>query len=315
MPLRGGRAAAVHPYLIVMSALLLSEALFVPLMLLALWGLAVLWNHQWQMPEGTSQMPNRGWTIAARELLVAFGVGLASGAAVLTRPSWGLFVPVMMAAWRWSRWRLPGAVRARVLRCTSSAAAMALGIVVVMGPWWLRNARIYGKFVPTALWMGASLYDGLNPAATGASNMEFLGAPDVWPLDELDQDRELTRRALVRPAGARCAWLQLALIKLGRYWCPWPNAEGFRSPFVALASAVVMIPLLASIGLGLVHWRGDGGSGCCWPALCSISALCTWSLPARCGTGFRPRRRPWGWPRWVMAEESRCLNSRQALHA
>ena len=37
---RGGRLTALHPYLIVMSALLLSEAVFVPWMLLALWGLA-----------------------------------------------------------------------------------------------------------------------------------------------------------------------------------------------------------------------------------------------------------------------------------
>ena len=53
-----------------------------------------------------------------------------------------------------------------------------------MAPWWVRNARVYGRFVPTALWMGASLYDGLNPAATGASDMRFLDEPEIWPLDE-----------------------------------------------------------------------------------------------------------------------------------
>jgi len=107
------------------------------------------------------------------------------------------------------------------------------------------------------LWMGASLYDGLNPGATGASNMDFLKAADFWPLDELDQDSELGRRALafVREHPGRT--LGLAIIKLGRYWSPWPNAEGFRAPLVAVGSSIAIVPLLALLFLGLWRLRRD----------------------------------------------------------
>ena len=78
-----------------MSAVILSEALFVPFMLLALWGQAVLWNR----PVAEPSRPRP----AVREGLIALGVGAASGAAILTRPSWALFVPLMLAAWAWRR--------------------------------------------------------------------------------------------------------------------------------------------------------------------------------------------------------------------
>ena len=175
---------AVHPYLVVMSALILSEAVFVPVMLVALWGMAVLWNDS---PAGVRA--TRG-----RMASIALGVGAASGAAILIRPSWALFVPLMLGCWLGCRYATPG--RGGVLTVLGGSALVLLGLGVVMSPWWVRNARVYGRFVPTAIWMGASLYDGLNPEATGASNMAFLERQDIWPLDEMTQDRMLTRRAV-----------------------------------------------------------------------------------------------------------------------
>jgi hypothetical protein len=218
-----------------MSVVLLSEAVFVPLMLVSLWGTAALWDRE----EG-------GWK-------TALAVGCAGGAAVLARPSWVLFGPATLGAWlvwRWWAGRSMGpAVRALVIA--------SAGFAAVMGPWWYRNATIYGEFVPTALWMGASLYDGLNPNATGASDMRFLGDPDLWPMDERDQDAELTRRAraFVRAEPRRA--LELAVVKLGRYWSPWPNAEGARSPWIRVASALAMVPVLGLIAVGLWTVRAD----------------------------------------------------------
>jgi hypothetical protein len=230
---------AVHPHLVVMSVLILSEAVFLPLMLAGLWGMAVVWKTK---------------SVDRRMLMAALGAGAASGAAILVRPSWALFVPLMLAAWAATALRSRGvALRSRIRTVGLVVAVVLLGLVTVMSPWWLRNSRIFGRFVPTAVWLGASLYDGLNPGATGASDMKFLESPEFWPLDELDQDQALTHRALefVRQQPGRV--LELALLKLGRYWSPWPNAEGFRSPLLAIFSTLVVVPPLALAAFGL--WR------------------------------------------------------------
>jgi hypothetical protein len=226
-----------------MSSILLSEAVFVPLMLASLWGLSVLWFE-----------PGQSNGLSRRQgLLVAVASGVAAGLAILVRPSWGLFVPIVLLIWLMEK----GSDRSALLAALRGAILFALALVLTMSPWWVRNAGIYGRFVPTALWMGASLYDGLNPKATGASDMAFLLDPEIWPLGEQDQDALLTRRAVafVRRNPART--IRLAVIKLARYWSPWPNAEGFRSRVLAVAGAVVEIPIFGLMALGAWDRRRD----------------------------------------------------------
>lgn len=238
VPLLAALVAALEPYSVATSALILSEAPFVPLMLAMLWGLATLWP----VPHGSSRR---------RPTLVALATGLAAGAGVLVRPSWALFVPLVPAAWvaTAGRERRPGALWA--------AALVALGLVVAMAPWWARNARVFGRFVPTALWLGASLYDGLRPDADGSSDMRFLEDPAVARLGEIAQDAALRDAALdfARAHPARVA--ELAAVKAARYWSPWPNAAEFSRPWLDIASAAFTIPLLLLTALGAWTLRGD----------------------------------------------------------
>jgi hypothetical protein len=246
VPLIAAMAAAINPHYLVMSSLVLSEAAFEPLMLAALLGVAVLWPAR---GNSVGMGSIAGW----RFVLVSLGSGAAAGAAVLVRPSWALFVPAMLVAWMFAGFR-GGNGRAAV----RGVAICALGIGLIMAPWWVRNARVYGLFVPTALWLGASLYDGLNPDATGGSDMiPFLREPTIWPLDEQDQDAELTRRALAFARENPGRALGLAIVKLGRYWSPWPNAGGFRSWGLAAGSAAVEVPILGLMALGLWDRRRD----------------------------------------------------------
>ena len=231
LPLIAAAIAAVHPYVIGMSALVLSEATFLPLMLLGLWGLACLWRDPGPR----------------RPRLVAIGTGLAMGAAILSRPSWALFVPAVLAAW---------VVGSRG-KGGKEAVVVALATAGVLAPWWARNERVIGRFVPTALWVGASLYDGIGFRATGASDMAFVDEPDVRDLGEVEQDATFRARSLEFARSNPRRVLELAWIKLGRFWSPWPNADTLQGPGVALASAMVTVPVFALMALGAWGLRRD----------------------------------------------------------
>jgi hypothetical protein len=105
--------------------------------------------------------------------------------------------------------------------------------------------------------MGASLYDGLNPRATGDSDMSFLADPDVWPLGEEAQDAALRSRALAFARAHPGRVLALAAVKAARFWSPWPNAPGYRLWPLMLASAAVTLPQFALLAAGVWDRRRD----------------------------------------------------------
>lgn len=233
--------AAIEPYHASLSVLILSEALFMPLLLAALWGTAVAWRGddrvRWKSFAG-----------------LALGIGVAHGALVLIRPSWALFVPISLFAWLFMPRKSTCHYWKRMI---TGSTLIVLGVVVVMAPWWVRNERVFGRFVPTAIWAGASLYDGLNPKADGSSNMDFLNDPDIWPLDEIDQDSELTHRAVAFAIGSPRRVFELAVAKAGRYFSPWPNAEVASNIGVKIAGAIITIPLYLLIVYGVWDRRRD----------------------------------------------------------
>jgi 4-amino-4-deoxy-L-arabinose transferase-like glycosyltransferase len=230
--------AALEPYGAVLSILLLSEALFVPLMVAALAGIAGLWPAPGSAAQGVS---------TPRAIIT----GAAIGAAILVRPSWALFVPALLLTW------VVASERSQRLQAIRGALLVCLGAAVVMAPWWIRNARIYGRFVPTALWAGPSLYDGLNPRATGASDMWFLDDPAIRQLNEPTQDATLLVDAwdFARAHPGRA--LELAAIKSARFWSPWPNAESLTAPAASWASALITLPIYLLIIIGAWDSRHD----------------------------------------------------------
>ena len=167
-----------------------------------------------------------------------------------------------------------------------------LGLVLAMLPWWVRNAWLTGRFVPTTLQVGASLYDGLNPKATGASDMDFVrqfvaqlrnqqaggGAgmnirEDAGTAAEVAFEWRLDRR--LRDAAMRWACsnpgraVELAGIKFLRMWNVWPNEPRLSAWWVRLVVLFTYTPLLIFAIIGA--WRTVGWG---WPyILCWLPAI------------------------------------------
>ncbi|PQO26143.1 hypothetical protein C5Y96_22110 [Blastopirellula marina] len=203
---------ALYPGAIAMSVFILSEAPFVPFMLL-----------------------NLGWLILAlqaedgsRRTKFAALSGLAFGLAILIRPSWLMFplfaAPIGLLFY--------GHRKQQVL----TYATAAIVAVLVLTPWWVRNYVVVGKFVPTTLQVGASLYDGISPMATGASDMSYVaGFKHDLAAEEAGMDGPLPgtfeSRLDDRMKQASIEWAKqnpakvfhLAGVKLWRYWTPLGN--------------------------------------------------------------------------------------------
>jgi 4-amino-4-deoxy-L-arabinose transferase-like glycosyltransferase len=236
-----GSIVAFYPGAIALSIFVLSEAPFVPLML----GQLALWTAAWQ-----SQSLGRRAACGA-------GAGLIAAAAVLMRPSWLLFTPFAIAAGL-----LFGHERRKQLQIGGSVlAALICGMI----PWWVYTARVTGRFVPTTLQVGASLYDGLHAGATGGSDMQFV--PEITARERADgepNDQEIFEARVdrrMRQESLSWAWkhpgevVRLAGVKLLRMWNVWPNEPAFRGWTTRAVLAVTYVPVAV---LGLIGaWRNS----------------------------------------------------------
>jgi 4-amino-4-deoxy-L-arabinose transferase-like glycosyltransferase len=235
---------ALYPEAIATSVLPLSDGPFCLWMLLQL--------VFWQLALRSTSKRAWGWAVLA---------GMMAGIATLTRPSWLLFTPVVVAL---------GIIVTRFKRRQLwSGLTILAALILTMMPWWIRNWHVVGRFVPTTLQVGASLYDGLSPTADGSSDMRFVprfeeqlrvadfanppaasDPPFEYRLDRLMRDESLSW-TLSHPS--RVA--ELAATKLLRLWNVWPNEPSFRSWMIRLAifSTYTPILLLAIVGFWQNH--------------------------------------------------------------
>jgi hypothetical protein len=131
----------------------------------------------------------------------ALGAGLLLGAAALISPRVLVFAPLLALASRW--WR--------------PALWLALGIVVVLAPWTVRNYRCFGEFIPTTSNGGVNLYIAHNPNATGGY---YLPPEDQRPDYEKTDNAAWAREALAYVGSHPGQTVSRAFKKAARFWNP-----------------------------------------------------------------------------------------------
>ncbi len=244
--------ASLYPSAIGVSIIILSEMLFVPLMLTFL----LLWSDTLQA------IPLK------QRVRLALLTGIVGGLAILTRPSWLLFTPMVAVLGL-------GLTRRRLIY-VQTILWMGLGISIAMMPWWVRNYNVTGKFVLTTLQVGPSLYDSFHPGASGRSDegMNFMRRIEAEQT-EADQasaqvgegksqalegtlDGTFEWRINRRAQQQAIDWClenpleipRLAFAKLKKTWSVWPDGGDVGSPLIraAVSLSMLAVMLLAFFG-------------------------------------------------------------------
>ena len=151
----------------------------------------------------------------------SFVAGVLTGLTTLVRPGWIL--------WPWLSsmlilvWSHQG-LRRRILFATLVFAGCYLALL----PWAWRNHDVTGHWIFTSLWSGPSLYDGLHPGATGASDMTFVDTENVFSkMSEYDTNAHYKQRAFEFAVNNPLQTMELGILKAGRYLSPTLNAADF----------------------------------------------------------------------------------------
>ena len=233
--------------------------------------------------DGDDAMPE---SIARPRWAVANLAGISLAIAVYVRPSWLLVAPgfcvlhclaAIIGARRSkagttgasgrvsmsqvptpdSSQALPGR-KGRLQIAVLESVAIFAGVAVALLPWTLRNRAITGHPIVTTLWVGPSLYDGLNPDATGNSDMQFFERDHLLgSMSEYEMDREYRRRAWSFAGEHPGRAVTLGFAKLLRYWKPWPNAEQFRSWWMCFGMADLYLAVFGGAIAGIWKLRRD----------------------------------------------------------
>ena len=257
----GGLAVALDPALVGCASLLLTETLFVT-------ALVGLWCVAWPLRRRECASWGRWIAVAA-----------LSAICIYIKESSLAFVVLLMMYFI--------AVR-RDWRSMAGGAIVASVIVAALVPWAYRNQQVIGEWCWLTTRGGISLYDGVRPGASGASDLgDVKDQPEVRALDEAAWNEYFAQRAWQAIEDEPVRILGLVPIKLARTWSPILNAQEYQSPIIRAVFALWYIPLYVAALLGVIARRRDPSVwiGLLLPviAICLVHGLYVGSVRYRLG--------------------------------
>lgn len=251
-----GWVAALHPGLAVAPALLMTEALSIPLIVaVVLLALRLTGDD----PASTALL-----------------AGLAVGVGFLVRSPLGLMGTGCVIAAFLIRGRFSRSWKPSLKGLATSLVTVAL----VLTPWTIRNYAHFGRFMPTDTKSGINIWMfNLPPGVTD-------GWDEIGVIDEGQADVLYFRRARDNIGRHFGWWAKETATRALRFW--WPVPRQMRTPLHWIGVGLYTTLTLAALaGTILLVVRGVGGEQRAWILL--VPMVVGWGLMAITAVGLRHR--------------------------
>ncbi len=224
--------SAFYPFFIFFTGLLLTETLFIFLLL----SLIYLLQR----------------TVATKKINYVIGAGLIAGLSILIKPLIAYFLPFVFLVF-FITYRNKKEIVGYGFLIVIFAAA-------VLSPWVIRNYQRFDKFIPLTTGGGITLYESNNPRATGGPGYENITWPEeMGKMNEVELDEYFQRKAIEFMVNNPKRTIQLAWIKFRRFWNVVPNVKEYSSRKYKLVSIFSYGPILLFAIGGIIltakRWR------------------------------------------------------------
>ncbi len=248
-------AAALHPGLVMVPSLLMTEALSIPCLIAVILAGGAL-----------ARRPSRGTAVLCGALL---------GTAFLIRSPMGVISAVVFAAAFVIRHiRDRGTLRTLLGRAT----LLLLTATITLAPWITRNWVQFDHLVVSDTKSGVNVWMFNRPE-------EASRWPETEHLNEAERDALFRTLALANLAHHPGWFVKRTLVRAVRFWWPVPQRVG--APLLWLGVAVYVAATLLALPGVVLLLRRLGGFGMEWLVAAAIGA--GWTLSALTAVGLRHR--------------------------